>query len=120
MTELATGPLFRKRTFRSLFAAGAMLVAISATGLLVNPNNRWLILNGFQAQAFANEILGGRVGPTPNWAIDMVVISENGVVQFSEHDSDCIYAYSSITAPKTAGVRWKHKIGNWYVGKFGA
>lgn len=111
--------MFHKPALRRLFVVGVAVVAASAAGLLVNPDNRWLVLNGVQAQAFANEILVGRVGPTPNWAIDMVVISENGVVQFSAHDPDRIYAYSPAVAPATAGVRWKHKIGNWYVGTFG-
>ncbi len=111
--------MFRKLTLRRLVAVGFAVVAVSAAGLLVNPDNRWLVLNGVQAQAFANEVLVGRVGPTPNWAIDMVVISENGVVQFAEHDPDRIYAYSPATAPTNAGVRWKHKIGKWYVGTFG-
>lgn len=89
---------------------------MSAAGFFVNPDNRWLVLNGVQAQALANEMLVGRIGPTPTWAIDMVVISENGTVQFSEHDSDRIYAYSPIVAPETSGVIWKHIIGKWYVG----
>jgi hypothetical protein len=111
--------MFHKPTLRRFLAVGGVVVVTSAAGFLVNPDNRWLVLNGVQAQAFANEILVGRVEPTPNWAIDMVVISENGVVQFSEHDPDRIYAYSPVVAPATAGVRWKHKIGKWYVGKFG-
>jgi hypothetical protein len=111
--------MFHMLTLRRLFAVGGAVAATSAAGLLVNSDNRWLVLNGVQAQAFANEILVGGVGATPNWAIDMVVISENGAVHFSEHDPDRIYAYSPVVAPETAGVRWKHKIGKWYVGKFG-
>jgi hypothetical protein len=111
--------MFRLLTLRRLFAVGGVLVATHATGLLVDRDNRWLVLNGVQAQEFADEVLVGRVGPTPNWAIDMVVISENGVVQFSMHDPSRIYAYSPAAAPKTAGVQWKHKIGKWYVGTFG-
>jgi hypothetical protein len=103
--------MFHMLTLRRLFAVGGAVAATSAAGLLVNSDNRWLVLNGVQAQAFANEILVGGVGATPNWAIDMVVISE--------HDPDRIYAYSPVVAPETAGVRWKHKIGKWYVGKFG-
>ena len=111
--------MFRNLTLRHLFAAAVAVVAVSAAGLLVNPDNRWLVLNGVQAQAFANEVLVGRVGLTPNWAIDVVVVSENGVVQFSEHASHRIYAYVPIVAAATTRVRWKHKIGHWYVGTFG-
>jgi len=76
-----------------------------------------LLLNGYSAEKYAYELLAGHNPVTPEWAIDLVVIKENELVQFNEHNSTIIYVYSPNKTPSIEGVSWSHIWGAWYAGK---
>lgn len=97
------------------------LVAILALLILVsfNQHTRWLSLNGVAATKLSKELLNQQAKTTPDWAIDMVIItsSKEHTVSFSEHGADYMYVYSPKNVPNSTNHTWQHLIGSWYVGK---
>lgn len=90
---------------------------LTATGYLIaKPEYGWLLVNGYSANNYAVELLAGNSQKTPDWAIDLVVIKENDLVLFSEHNSNKIYAFSPSKAPVKETIVWSHMWGSWYVG----
>ena len=85
--------------------------------VVVKPEYRWLIFNGSNAENYAVSLLSSDDVSTPSWAIDLVVIKENGYVTFGEHDSTVIYAYSPQGKPNKSNINWSHTWGSWYAGK---
>lgn len=97
------------------------LVAIIGVLILVSfhQHTRWLTINGVAATKLSKELLNQQAKTTPDWAIDMVIItsSKEHTVSFSEHGADYMYVYSPKSAPNSINHTWKHLIGSWYVGK---
>lgn len=100
---------------KALFVVSAIIL-LAAIALIVKPEYGWLIFNGSNAEKYAVELLNGSNPKTPDWAIDLVVIKENGLVQFNEHNSTKVYVYSPNKEPGNEGFSWSHIWGAWYVG----
>ena len=98
--------------FLSMILAFVVLV-------LSSQHSRWLILNGIAATELSNNILNQEAPKTPDWAIDLVIISsiKGQTVKFSEHHSEFTYVYSPVKEPVSSRFNWQHLIGAWYVGK---
>lgn|GEM_PF-4902422 len=92
---------------------GALTLALS------HQHARWLILNGVAASKLSNELLNQQVSETPDWAIDLVIItsSKERTVSFNEHGSEFLYVYSPNKEPNLINPTWRHLVGSWYVGK---
>ena len=98
---------------RNIIVVSLLLVAL---GLVIFPNYRWLLVNGVQAQNCAESMLDSNYSKC-DWFNHMVVSSDSGMVSFSDHNSDVIYAYSPKQAPfKTKGISWRNIYNFWYVG----
>lgn len=104
----------RKYTYILLaFILGGLVLTFS------NQHSRWLVLNGIAASDLSKKLLTQQLTKTPDWAIDLVIVSnpKDQTVSFSEHHSDFSYVYSPNNAPISKNFHWQHLIGSWYVGK---
>lgn len=93
---------------------GTLLIVI--VGLVLLPNHRWLVVNGFQAKSCAESLLNSDSSNCDRFN-HMVVSSDSGMVSFSAHDSEVIYAYSPNMFPVSVnGVVWHNIYKSWFVG----
>ena len=104
----------------TLLAAG--VIFFTAFFILINEEQRWLILNGGVAEDFATSLLRKDVGiETPDRFIDYSVSSKNGYVLFSKHsDHSVVYGYFPDKTPSEIGeeisnLEWKSLGDNWFV-----
>lgn len=104
----------RKATYISLALLTASTILASA-----NQHSRWLLLNGMAASELSNKLLKQQISTTPNWAIDLVIVSKlnEQTVSFSKHHSKFTYVYSPKKVPTSDKHSWQHLIGPWYLGK---
>lgn len=98
--------------FLALFLTGGALT-------LSNQHSRWLAFNGMAASKLSNQLLSHKTPKTPDWAIDLVIVSnpKEQTVSFSGHHSEFTYVYSAKQEPLLSNYKWRHLIGSWYVGK---
>lgn len=104
------------RTGKFIFFVALLSVLTLA---LSHQHTRWLILNGVAASKLSSELLNQKVPATPDWAIDLVIItsSKEHTVSFNEHGSEFLYVYSPNNKPNLINHTWQHLVGPWYVGK---
>ena len=77
----------------------------------------WLIFNSKKAEKYAYTLLSGKNIKTPDWAIDLIIIKNDNLVAFSNHDKENIFAFSPKGTPSTKEQNWNHIWGNWYKSK---
>ncbi len=98
---------------RKILIGTLLIVTI---GLVLLPNHRWFVVNGFQAQSCAESLLNSDTSNC-EWFNHMVVSSDSGMVSFSDHDSEFIYAYSPNKFPVSVnGLVWHNIYRSWFVG----
>lgn len=84
------------------------IILLATIVLISKPEYRWLIFNVNSAETYAIELLAGKSPKTPDWAIDLVVTKENGLVVFREHGANMIYAFSQDKMPSKEGIAWSY------------
>lgn len=97
-----------------------LALLISALALAFsNQHTRWLAFNGIAASQLSNSLLSQETVNTPDWAIDLIIVSslKEHSISFSKHHSEYVYVYSPNNAPSSNDHHWHHLIGSWYVGK---
>jgi len=100
----------------TIIVAG-LLIGLFLLILTTNPERTWLIVNGSEAEAFANYLLSDSKTEAPEWSLDMVVVKNNEMVTFSNHHGNMYLAYSPTKQPSNTVISWSHAWGSWYIGK---
>jgi hypothetical protein len=107
--------MFSKR----ILIAIIVVLGLGAALLAAPEKYRWLVLNQSRAEALAAELLSGRIQPVPEWAWDLVVVREDGVVIYAPHDPAWLVAFSPGGRPSFNRLKWVHVWGKWYVADIG-
>lgn len=104
----------------SLFAVGAIIFTLFI--IIVDKDQRWLIINGSEAEMFAISLLEKDTGvQTPDRFIGYSVSSNDGYVVFSKHsEHEAVYGYFPKIVPPEIGdeavkLKWKSLGDNWFV-----
>lgn len=94
------------------FLSAVVLLLVFA----VNPNYRWLLVNGVSAYQCASS---GITTEKYKWFIDFIVVGKEEGTTFYEPNSSFIYGYSKTgNLVSQNGYEWKQIIGPWYVLRF--
>lgn len=102
---------------KKLFLVLLLIVMGGAGYIFSKPDNRWMLLNYYQADAHAKKLLAGDLVPPPTWAVDMVISnnSQQRLVMFSDKKHQRVYAYSPHKWPEISKLQWRKVWDSWYV-----
>lgn len=106
------------KTKKIAFSIVSILLCLNLWLYFLPPQNRWLLINQFEAEKYAYELLNnGKYSGTPSTFVDYSVVVENGYVLFYSHnENDLVLGFFPNGISSTRDTKAWGKISeSWYV-----